>query len=43
VKSALLTVHEDNRIRIWDVKDGRCVNISEPNIFEESGTINICE
>jgi Fe-S-cluster containining protein len=26
-------VHLDNRVRLWDINDGRCFNISSHNIF----------
>lgn len=28
-----MTVHTDNRIRVWDTNDGRCVSISPHDIF----------
>ena len=35
----VLSVHYDKRVRIWDLADGRCVNISQFNCFKDEGQI----
>lgn len=29
----LITIHSDNRLRMWDLEDGRCFNISSHFVF----------
>ena len=31
----LLTIHNDNRLRIWSQEDGICLNVSTPQLFPE--------
>jgi len=31
----LLTIHNDNRLRIWSQEDGICLNVSTPELFPE--------
>lgn len=31
--NCLVTVHTDNRLRIWDLNDGRCISISSHDLF----------
>lgn len=35
----LLSSHADNRIRIWDINDGRCISISNHNMFPSEEVI----
>ena len=28
------SLHDDNRIRVWDWEDGRCVSVSEPSLLQ---------
>ncbi|KRX08238.1 WD40-repeat-containing domain [Pseudocohnilembus persalinus] len=37
-KICLFTVHLDNRVRLWNIQDGRCFNISSHQMFK--GQIN---
>ncbi|KAL4468274.1 hypothetical protein ABPG72_015810 [Tetrahymena utriculariae] len=37
----ILSIHQDNRVRIWDLRDGRCINISSHATFKSSN-ISIC-
>jgi len=39
-KSCILTVHSDNRVRLWDISDGRCINISPHNAFPGASEIH---
>ena len=34
INSCIVTVHRDNRIRMWNLEDGRCFNISQHNVFK---------
>ncbi len=29
----LITIHNDNRLRVWSQDDGICVNVSTPELF----------
>ena len=31
----LLTIHNDNRLRVWSQNDGLCLNVSTPELFPE--------
>lgn len=33
ILNCLITLHEDNRIRMWNLEDGRCFNISSTDMF----------
>ena len=37
--NCIITVHLDNRLRMWNIQDGKCFNLSSYNIFEDSGEI----
>lgn len=30
--SCLISIHQDNRLRFWDLKDGRCFYVSNQNV-----------
>lgn len=32
----MITIHKDNRIRMWNLDDGRCFQISAHNPFKNS-------
>ena len=32
----LITIHNDNRLRIWSQDDGICLNVSTPELFPEA-------
>jgi hypothetical protein len=29
----IITIHNDNRLRIWSQEDGLCINVSTPELF----------
>lgn len=31
----LITIHNDNRLRVWSQDDGLCLNVSTPELFSE--------
>ncbi len=33
MNSCLVTIHHDNRVRLWSLEDGRCFNISSHFLF----------
>lgn len=37
--TCLVTVHRDNRIRIWNLEDGRCFSVSQHGIFKTEAEI----
>ena len=32
--NCLITVHRDNRIRLWNLEDGRCFSVSQHGVFK---------
>lgn len=31
----IITIHNDNRLRVWSQDDGLCLNVSTPELFSE--------